>query len=290
MHTFRMRSLCDADGRVDHDVDPRIRYVSPLALSADSRELAAVHMDGIVVWDAHSGEVDRFVGTIEGLVPLLRWSPDGTSLLTSTCDGRLLLRDPLRDEVTAELVGHDGSAPGDGIIDAAFSPDGDWVVSVGTDHSIRRWDATARTEVARADLGPRVVARRIAFSPSGDELVVPRAGGPALLLDAMTLEKKGELGTVEAAVASPRNVVFGPDGSFLAALSSRGIWMGRINDSDLRQIVALPRPDTTHALFSRDGVLYTSTGRGGIRAWDPATGRMLRTFADPPRRIPEVRD
>ena len=108
-----------------------------------------------------------------------------------------------------------------------------------------------------------------------------RAGGPARLLDAMSLADLGELGTVEAAVASPRGVVFGPDGAFLAALSALGIWMGRINDSDLRQIVALPEPDITHARFSRDGVLYTSTGRGGIRAWRPATGRMLRTFDDP---------
>lgn len=285
VHTFRMRSLCDSDGRLDLDVDPRVRYVSPLAISADSRELAAVHMDGIVVWDAHTGQVDRFVGTVEGIDPLLRWSPDGGWLLTSTCDGRLLLRDPHRGQVRAELSGHDGTAPGDGIIDALFSPDGSSVVSVGSDHTIRRWDTATNTEVARTDLGRRIAARRIAFSPSGDELVVPRAGGPALLLDATTLERKGELGTVEAAIASPRDVVFAPDGGFLAALSPRGIWMGRINDSDLRQIVALPRADTTHAHFSRDGVLYTSTGRGGIRAWDPATGRMLRTFEDPPRKI-----
>ncbi|MCC2591958.1 hypothetical protein LKO27_00740 [Tessaracoccus sp. OS52] len=261
-------------------VDPTIRYVSGLALAPDGSELASVYLNRIVVWKTATGRVARVVGTVDVPRPLLHWSPVGNLLLTVSRDGRLLLRSPSRDAVVAQLVGHQVTG-GVGVMDALFSPGGEWVISVGADHTVRRWDVARGEEVARADLEPRIAPRRLAFSPAGEEIVMTRAGGPARLLDAMSLADLGELGTVEAAVASPRGVVFGPDGAFLAALSALGIWMGRINDSDLRQIVALPEPDITHARFSRDGVLYTSTGRGGIRAWRPATGRMLRTFDDP---------
>lgn len=262
--------------------DPSLRYASGLALSPDGKELAAVHDGRIVVWNVRTGKVGRVVGATDVARPLLRWNPARGQLLTAAADSRLLLRDPSRDAVLAQLVGHATQPDGSGVVDAIFTPDGAGVVSVGADRTVRRWDARRASEVAQTSLADGLVPRRLALSPSGEEVVVVRASGRALLLDAESLRSTGELNPVETTVASPRDVVFGPDGTFLAAMSPTGIWMGRINDAELRQIVALPRPDSVHAVFSRDGVLYTSSGRGGIRAWRPATGRMLRTFEDPP--------
>jgi WD40 repeat protein len=170
----------------------------------------------------------------------------------------------------------------------AFSPDGRWLASTWAGGGLRLWPvgpggSNAATTLEAPSRPPVVLAvdprsRFVLAIPIGssEAWIVPLGGGPPRRLP----------GTVEGAVHSAAAV--SPSGRYVASafLKGRGektlrVWdveTGALRSFALPEPGGGPSPPTGYeagiynATFAGESTLYTS-GHGGVRRWDLATGR-----------------
>ena len=80
----------------------------------------------------------------------------------------------------------------DDVLDAAFSPEGKWIVSVSQDKTIRLWNAQTGKEVAKTkEQGDAVLC--VAFADDGQRILTGSADNLAVLWKVNTTEGKTEL-------------------------------------------------------------------------------------------------
>jgi WD40 repeat protein/serine/threonine protein kinase/class 3 adenylate cyclase len=194
-----------------------------LAISPDGTRIATSSMDGTVrVWDAASG-ASRFTlagpqGDSLGVIGTLSFSPDGSRLLTASWSGTARVWDA---ETGAELLmlNHRGWVPS-----AAFSPDGDLIVTAGgTDTLARLWDARTGREL-RQLVGHNLGVLTLAFSPDGKRIVTSGWDATVKVWHAETGRETLSLQGPSETVSS---VAFSPDGMRIAAAGNDGfvrIW------------------------------------------------------------------
>ena len=108
------------------------------------RQLLAA-ADLIVV---HAGQVQRrplpavdFVH--DAIVLSVRASPDGTRLAAAVEDGRTAIWNLTTGDRIGMLERHNGE-----VLDVAFSPDSQFVITGGTESKLKVWDATSLRELA----------------------------------------------------------------------------------------------------------------------------------------------
>jgi WD40 repeat protein len=205
------------------------------------------------------------------------FSPDGKILAAANQDGTVRLVDAATGRGVHTLTGHKERVNG-----VAFSPDGTLLASASADGTVRLWNpgtgAPVRTLVGHSDK-----ARCVRFSrdgsllaSGGDDKTVrlwnPRTGTPVRTLG-------GHLGGVMGAA-------FSPDGKMLASCDGLPDQKGEVRLWSLAT-GALLRTLWGHTSevwavqFSQDGATLASTGSDySIRLWDPATGRMKRSFRE----------
>jgi WD40 repeat protein len=132
-------------------------WVYALALSPDSKQSVVTERvplifdsgrhDGVKLWDATTGQVQRDLGTdFKGMhLAAAAYSLDGKLLAlarggeTSGAEGKVYLVDPATGKKVRELL------PGhlNGATDLAFHPDGKHLFSCGRDTLVRIWDTTS---------------------------------------------------------------------------------------------------------------------------------------------------
>jgi WD40 repeat protein len=145
-----------------------------LAFSPDGKLLVSANQAGrVVLWDTARG-IERHVLLEHAAGPVLSvaFSPDGRSVCVAEPAYRpadVVLYDPETGAVRKRLTGHPLGANA-----VAFSPDGQFMATIGPDHFLRLFDlATAREA---GTLSERVGwAKSLAFSPDGTWLAC--AGG-----------------------------------------------------------------------------------------------------------------
>jgi WD40 repeat protein len=129
--------VIDLTNSVGHDVGTRGDAVFAVALSSDTRLVAAGGRGGVaVVWDWETGE-ERGRAPVGGWVWDVAFSPDGARLAIAATDGILRVLD-LSSGQLHELRGHVGM-----VESVSFSPDGRRVLSGGTDGTARLWDLSS---------------------------------------------------------------------------------------------------------------------------------------------------
>ncbi|MBW4652089.1 MAG: caspase family protein [Kaiparowitsia implicata GSE-PSE-MK54-09C] len=178
----------------------------PLIFSPDSRQLLVVGEDAIGrLWDVDTG---KQVGELRGHDDSIRnaqFSPDGHMIATASADGSVMvwergsgrqrIKIPLGEAVTSvgfnatgtklvamlstgeghiadietgvlqvSLKGHQGA-----VMDVAFSPDGQSIVTASTDGTVRLWSAQTGSEMAllRPHSTTATAIKHVFFSPDG---------------------------------------------------------------------------------------------------------------------------
>jgi WD40 repeat protein len=160
-----------ANGGLVRPIDAGIRGVTAVALSHDGALVAAAGADGEAgVWNVHTGDrVARFTGPA-GRILSLAFSADDAYLATTnrrTHEARIW---SVADGATRWVLGHIAV-----VHDAAFSPDGRWVVTAGPQRVVL-WEMATGEDVVKLQGGKgQFLAAR--FSADGQSILTANTNG-----------------------------------------------------------------------------------------------------------------
>lgn len=243
-----------------------------LAVSPDGSTVAAnqdwhrkalnlSHTSGTITWDAASGQVATRLDN--GYLGAVAWHPDGELLAVSDHDIALI-----EGEVRWSLRGHGASAARPGVVDLAFSRDGQRLASAGRDGTIRVWD----TRPGMCQPGTLIQVadpRSVSFSPDGSRVAIGSAMGCSVW-DAAT----GASVSVSREVAEATAAAFTPDGSLVAA-GPNGLW--HVNTSG--KVTAgppSPHKDPRYLACGPSGqVACAAWGESRLLVWEPTTRKNM---------------
>jgi len=211
----------------------------------------------------------------------------GTALRNISSDPQiafLLIQEAYRaapTELVEEALNRYRSQPGrvtfhghsDAVASAAFSPNGQQVVTASKDGTARLWDVTTYQELARfrGHVGGLLCA---AFGPNGRLLATAGKDGTARLWDTTTYHELAQLRGHEGWVTK---VTFRPDGRQVLTASKDG--SARLWDADTYQQLARfqgHKGEIWSAAFSPDGqTLITAGDDGFVVIWNATDQREL---------------
>jgi WD40 repeat protein len=206
--------------------------VRPLALSPVGSRLACADATGAVtVWDLATGRRRRTLAGHAGRVVRLRFTPDGSRLVTVGQDSQLRVWDATGDD--DELITLPMTLPLPQLLNfrsrLALAPNGDRVAGqrplADGAYELKVWNVADGREVFTASVpasGPGQYVGMMAFSPDGRRLATTAgpesvAGGLPSEVKVWDLTAGRELSTIQRLAANGgRPMTFSPDGVYLA--------------------------------------------------------------------------
>jgi len=221
------------------------------------------------IWDLASGkEMVRLVGHTEW-VTSASFSPDGRYVLTASRDLTARVWDPQTGNEIAclsSLVGARETSEDLSMmymVGAAFSPDGERIVTAFGDLGVRVWDWKNLKEIASLAGHTKWVARA-AFSPDGRRIVTASHDGTARVWD---WERGVEVVWLGGHKLQVWDATFSPDGRRIVTASNDE---ARIWDAETGvQIAALKQAGPMwSAAFSPDGAKVLTTPSNSAKLWD----------------------
>ncbi len=262
----------------------------------------AVGTQSLVVWDLETRKKLTRHGKAlpapswpagTGIVspPGLAVSPDGKTLASAGDGNAITLFDLASGREIHSNGGHQAA-----VTAVRISSDGRTLISQSGDGSIRIWEVGNGKELRHVYLSDR--AFMTALSSDGRMLVDARGDGKARLIDTATgKEKDINLAPMKGAV----RLALSPDGKTLAVGgdSSPTVWLydvttrketrilkptGENDELPSRGGLVVPFRSSSPPIFSADGRLLASPGRGTLDIWDVVTGRRIGHFALPENR------
>lgn len=193
--------------------DPRAK-VDPyqLALSPDGRMVAAGCLGATCVWDTSTGAVSRRLA--DGSHP--SWSPDGSQLSIGMANGQIATFDAHSGAELHRMAGHPTHTEATDAIGTitglTYSPDGEVLVSTGTDCTLRTWNTSDGTAKDTTAINTGQVTA-IAVDPTGERIAVTSTDQDAGMWN---LQSLGPLQNLTDAPPQTYGVAFDPTGQSLA--------------------------------------------------------------------------
>lgn len=249
-------------------------WVFNVACSPDGSLVAAASIDGHVrLWNAATGELTARLEGHTGRVRDVRFTPDGTMLLSGGRE-RDLARTAIRlwDTATGSLL-RSVEAHRNEIESLDISRDGTLLVSASDDGTVKLWSLPDLSPVAELKQEGAVSSAR--FSPDGSRIAVCSDSPTVLVFDTRTHERVAAFTCERRAWCA----YFDPTGTRLAV----GTWARSVEvwplaggePLRLRGHVQL----VPSAVFSPDGSLIASASDDAtVKIWDATTGRRLATL------------
>jgi RNA polymerase sigma factor (sigma-70 family) len=162
----------------------------------------------------------------------------------------------------------------------AFAPGGQTLATAHADGTIKLWNAaTGRRRTGLKGHPGQVVA--LAFAPDGKTLASVCDAGALKLWD---VARRRARFTAAVPRSECWSLAFAPDGKTLAAGSCAGPEV-RLWDATTGQkqgTFAFNRGQVVALAFASDGQTVTSASLNDVRAWSPATRRVVHAFPQPP--------
>jgi WD40 repeat protein len=237
-------------------------------LTGVGQRLSDVSFDDTVsVWDlttatrvtAFGGEGEdvngcaNFRNTVE-------YSLDGSVFAATSHDFTVSINDATSGAVLHVLPPHVSS-----VLDIAFSPTGDRLVTASDDGAVRVWQVDDAALLAEF-VGPPGGYWSLDFVPDGNSLVVADLTGTLHRIDLMT---GAELLTFAGTTTRTGRFDVSPDGAYVAGASdgnSVGIWS--VETGQLLEQVEGHAGPVTSAVFASDGAtLVTGSNDATVRVW-----------------------
>ncbi len=271
--------------------------VNTAVFSLDGKLVATAGDDRTArLWDAETGKELHVLGGHTERVTSAAFSPDSKLVVTTSKPSTASLQNTKEaarvwrtetGELAITLSGHDRW-----INSAAFSPNGQWIVTASDDHTARIWNAqTGKSLVElRGHTGEVTSAR---FSHDGKLVVTASKDSRARVWEVTQVTEQV---TSNLAVKllntfihnkAVNSAVFSPDGQTVATASedtTARLWASRgFKTAEFRA----EKGPLTSAAFSRDGQLVLTTSRNGApQVWDYETREKV---ADLPGYLNRVR-
>lgn len=199
------------------------------------------------------------------------WTPDGSTLATSSNDGEVRLWNTNTGEcIRVFLSDHTSAAD-----DVAIDPAGRTLASWSRPGTVHVWDISTGSLLHTIQAGNPLGRRGLlAFNPRGGTLAIP--GSPLRILDVASGEVSSTIDEHAFVTA------FHHDGNMLAVSSREGethvvsLWLLK----EHRVLHRLTHPSTVYGVaFEPTGSLVvTACEDHVVRLWDPITGALLRTL------------
>ncbi|TDL15066.1 WD40 repeat-like protein [Rickenella mellea] len=181
----------------------------------------------------------------------------------------------VRPAIRHKLKGHFN-----GVYSAAYSPDGETIVSGGHDSTIRVWDVRTGRLALKLDNGYSGTVHSVTISPDGKQIVSGSGDGTVRFWDAQS----GTLGaTLTGHTEWVSSLAWSPGGK--RVVSGSGDKTIRVWDAEIRRLKLGPLLEHTGYVmtvnFSMDGKqLLSGSADGTVRVWDAATWHVMRTFTE----------
>jgi eukaryotic-like serine/threonine-protein kinase len=276
----------------------RAGWITSVAFSPDGKWLATGSSDKKVgLWETATGKLLRTLEGHTNPVSVVKFAPQGNWLASATADiatgsgnpstrylgehttaGELKLWDLETGQESATLAGHRR-----GILDLAFSPDGEMLASGGADQVLKIWDvATQKQLTSWTNFTGPVFA--IAFAPGGK--VMATAGGLPHHVSAEVrfwdVPGFKEVPVLHEEVPLAFSITFTPDGqSLVAAGKDQIIRLLDLSSGRTRATFRGHRAFIRSVAASPDGkTLASADWDGTVKIWDATKLQETEIFAE----------
>jgi WD40 repeat protein len=278
--TIELRDV--ATGGEVHSLKTHSYGVFATAFSAVGRWLATGGQENTIkLWEAATGRELRTLDPKGGYVNSLSFSPDEKLLASGDLSGKITVWDVANGQLVRSFQGHfvlKGGATRSASVNAvAFSPDGKWIVSGGSDYSVKLWDLATWSEAQPAKKHAAEV-NAVAFSSDGKLIASGSADETIRIWEATTGR---ELRTLSGHKGEVLSVSFSPDKHWIASGGSDRVV--RIWDTASGLLLrSLPghEAEVKTVVFSSDGRWLASGSKDStIDLWETSTWRLAKKLS-----------
>lgn len=242
-----------------------------VTFSPDGRLIAVSAVDGVYVYDAvYLVQLHHFnTGAVFSSV---EFAPSGEALITG--DNVMQIWSVIDGSLMKTIEGS-----GSWIVDLAFSPDGQRLISGSTDSSVDLWDIASGLHISTLEGHQRDIMS-VAFSPDGRTLASGSVDSTIRLWDATdysliatrTLGSEGQNDMV-------RSLDFSPDGRMLAIGSNTAVRLWSTTDVSILNSLDEESGIVTALTYAPNGEkLAAITANGILRLYDLASWSLVSSF------------
>ncbi len=257
-----------ATGKSRNEISAHAGAIRALAMSENGM-LASTGQDGLIkLWDLASASMLQMYHDGMGGGQLLAFSPGGRLLANGGRRGNVVVTDLLSGQVCAVVLSHEplsrmdpssGFKPGQrtGVTGLSFDPDGQSLLSAGSDGKALRWRGVPSIASPVNLLGHAGGTSFARFSPTGDLFATGGADGTVNVWDKALMSARPPH---HVRPGSYWDVAFSPDGRTVAVGSQNQLLTIDAIKGNIQSVQSLPLPVCTVA-YSPDGK-YIAGGTG----------------------------
>jgi WD40 repeat protein len=226
----------------------------------------------IVLWDYETGK-KLWERDSNGKTMFVCFSPDGKSIAVRTYTSNvILLLDAANGNQLKSFSGHSGS-----VRSINFSPDGKYLLSGGTDATIRLWNVASGKEIKQL-IGHSSSLITALFSPDGKNIISSSRDETIRLWSAASGK---EIRRLERVCRAFYSAAFSPSGDHIISVSNDNFL--RLWDVQSGKQIKSFQGNTDKvftAMFSPDGkYIVSSAVNNGIILLDALSGKKIKTFS-----------
>ncbi|TFK89205.1 WD40 repeat-like protein [Polyporus arcularius HHB13444] len=244
--------------------------VHSLVYTPDGTKLVAGASDGkLHVWNSATYELERTIEKNTAVVTFIVFSKDGQRMATGGTESVCYIwetsqLDAENPQTLSVLDGHRGM-----VCAAAFSPDGNRVVTASDDGSSRIWKAETGEAlvILHEHTGP---VWSVAFSPDGKRVASGSSDSTVKVCDSYSGERILSLDGHDSMINA---VEFSPDGQWIAsAASDNTVRLWTASDGVCTTTFNEHNDNVTSVMFSPDGLMLASGSHDGTVRIRPVSG------------------